>query len=64
VTLDGAEDLRLASQPQQFSPITLQTAPWGAMAALESASPNQVIQALGEYVGSGSLVVRSLRVQS
>jgi inner membrane protein len=64
VTLDSAEDLRLANQPQQFSPITLQTVPWGAVAALESASPNQVIHALGGYVGNGSLVVRSLRVQS
>lgn len=64
VTLEGAEDLRLVQQPQQFSPITLQPAPGGAIAVLESASPGQVVNAIGEYVGNGSLVVRSLRVQS
>ena len=64
LTLDAAEGIQLASRPQQFSPITLQPAQGYTIARLESASPQWVIQALGDYFATGTLIVRSIYVRA
>ena len=63
LTLEDAQDLQLRNRPQQFSPITLQPARGYTIAHLESASPQLVVQALGDTFASGTLVVRSVYVR-
>ena len=64
LTLDAAEGIQLVSRPQEFSPITLQPAQGYTIARLESASPQGVIQALGDYFATGTLIVRSVYVRA
>jgi inner membrane protein len=64
LTLEDAEDLRLIGNPQQFASITVQPTQDAAIAHLESASSLEVVQKLGDYFATGTLVVRSIRVQS
>jgi len=63
LTLEDAEDLAIASRPDQFNPLTLQPASSGvAIIHLESASPQEIISKLGDYSATGTLIVRSIYV--
>lgn len=61
--IPDAEDLIIPSRQDRFNTIRLQPLQGGAaIAYLEAASPEDVLEALGEYEGSGSLVIRSVEV--
>lgn len=63
VTLEDAEELHIPTQPTQFAPIKIQPAQGIAIAHLDSASPAYLVQQLGDYFSTGTLVVRSIHVR-
>jgi inner membrane protein len=63
LTIRDAEDLIVADYADRFNPIRLQPLQGGAaIARIEAASPQQVLRVLGEFEGSGSLLVRRVEV--
>jgi len=62
LSLEDAEELNLLSNPQQ-SYYFHQPAAGASIAHIESASPEEIIEKLGEYYATGTLVVRSINVQ-
>ena len=62
LTLEDAEDLAIASRPDQFNPLTLQPGAGVTIIHLESASPTEIISKLGDYFATGTLIVRSIYV--
>jgi inner membrane protein len=63
LSLEDAEELNLLSNPQQFPTISIQPAAGASIAHIESASPEEIVEKLGEYYATGTLVVRSINVQ-
>lgn len=49
LSLEDAEELNLLRNPQQFATITLQPAQGVSIAHIESASPEEIVEKLGEY---------------
>jgi inner membrane protein len=64
LTVEDAEDLVPPNYPDRFNSIRVQPGSGIASVHLEAASPAEVIQVLGNYSASGSLIVRSIHVQS
>jgi inner membrane protein len=64
LTVEDAEDLVPPNYPDRFNSIRVQPGSGIASVHLEAASPAEVIRILGDYSASGSLIVRSIRVQS
>lgn len=62
LTLEDAEDLAIASRPDQFNPLTLQPGVGVTIIHLESANPQEIISKLGDYFATGTLIVRSIYV--
>jgi inner membrane protein len=62
LTISDAEDLMLPSHIDRFDSITLQPGSSIAYARLIGASPGEVVRLLGDYYGSGNLVVRVITV--
>jgi inner membrane protein len=62
LTIPDAEDLMIPSHVDRFDTVTLQPGEI-AYARLTSASPQEVIQLLGDYYVSGNLIVRSINVR-
>lgn len=62
ITLFDAEDLVLANYQDRFDAIRLQPAQGAVIIHIESASPAEIAQKLGDYDGNGSLVVRTVEV--
>lgn len=62
--LENGGDLQVLERPLEFSPITVQFTPDGAIAHLESASPTEVVKLLDGYPAYGSLIVRSINVRT
>jgi inner membrane protein len=62
LTIADAEDLMLPSHIDRFDSITLQPGSRIAYARLIAASPGEVVRLLGDYYGSGNLVVRVITV--
>lgn len=61
LTLEDAEDLSLPTYPDRFDSMTLQPGQGVMIVRLESASPVEV-RVLGDYYGTGSLIVRTVEV--
>jgi inner membrane protein len=64
LNLDDAQDIQVIVHPQQFASITIQPAEGMVIAHLESANPAELVKSLGDYVATGSIIVRSIHVQS
>jgi inner membrane protein len=64
LTVEDAEDLVPPNYPDRFNSIRVQPGSGIASVHLEAASPAEVIRVLGDYSASGSLIVRSIHVQS
>jgi inner membrane protein len=64
LTVEDAEDLVPPNYPDRFNAIRVQPGSGIASVHLEAASPVEVIRILGDYSASGSLIVRSIHVQS
>jgi inner membrane protein len=64
LTVEDAEDLVPPNYPDRFNSIRVQPGSGIASVHLEAASPADVIRVLGDYSASGSLIVRSIHVQS
>jgi inner membrane protein len=64
LTVEDAEDLVPPNYPDRFNSIRVQPGSGIASVHLEAASPAEVIRILGDYSASGSLIVRSIHVQS
>jgi inner membrane protein len=64
LTVEDAEDLVPPNYPDRFNSIRVQPGSGIASVHLEAASPGEVIRILGDYSASGSLIVRSIHVQS
>jgi inner membrane protein len=64
LTVEDAEDLVPPNYPDRFNAIRVQPGSGIASVHLEAASPAEVIRVLGDYSASGSLIVRSIHVQS
>ena len=60
--LQDAEDLVLSTHADRFNTITLQPGREIAIVRLESASPAEVISSLGEYYGTGSILIRTVEI--
>jgi len=61
LTLDDADDLTIPSHQDRFDPITLQPGRDGsAVIRLESASPTEVLDLLGDYYARGNLLIRTV----
>lgn len=63
LTLEDAEDLVLPNHPDRFNSITLQPGAGVMIAHLESANPQEITEALGDYFATGTLIVRFIDVQ-
>jgi inner membrane protein len=64
LTVEDAEDLVPPNYPDRFNSIRVQPGSGIASVHLEAASPAEVVRVLGDYSASGSLIVRSIHVQS
>jgi inner membrane protein len=64
LTVEDAEDLVPPNYPDRFNAIRVQPGSGIASVHLEAASPAEVIRILGDYSARGSLIVRSIHVQS
>jgi inner membrane protein len=64
LTVEDAEDLVPPNYPDRFNSIRVQPGSGIASVHLEAASPAEVLRVLGDYSASGSLIVRSIHVQS
>lgn len=64
LTLQDAEGLLIPTHADQFDTITLQPGREITIIRLESASPDEVMSLIGEYYGSGSLIIRTVVLQS
>jgi inner membrane protein len=64
LTVEDAEDLVPPNYPDRFNAIRVQPGSGIASVHLEAASPAEVVRVLGDYSASGSLIVRSIHVQS
>ncbi|MFM7447593.1 MAG: metal-dependent hydrolase [Leptolyngbyaceae cyanobacterium] len=64
LTVQDAEDLVPPNYPDRFNSIRVQPGSGIASVHLQAASPAEVIRMLGDYSASGSLIVRSIHVQS
>jgi inner membrane protein len=64
LTVEDAEDLVPPNYPDRFNSIRVQPGSGIASIHLEAASPADVVRMLGDYSASGSLIVRSIHVQS
>ncbi len=64
LTVEDAEDLVPPNYPDRFNSIRVQPGSGIASVHLEAASPADVVRVLGDYSASGSLIVRSIHVQS
>jgi inner membrane protein len=64
LTVEDAEDLVPPNYPDRFNSIRVQPGSGIASVHLEAASPAEVIRILGDYSANGSLIVRSIHVQS
>ncbi|MBW4549947.1 MAG: hypothetical protein KME35_02330 [Aphanocapsa sp. GSE-SYN-MK-11-07L] len=63
LTVEDAEDLVPPNYPDRFNSIRLQPGSGIIRVHLEAASPADVVWVLGDYLASGSLIVRSIHVQ-
>jgi inner membrane protein len=64
LTVQDAEDLVPPNYPDRFNSIRVQPGSGIASVHLEAASPAEMVRVLGDYSASGSLIVRSIHVQS
>jgi inner membrane protein len=64
LTVQDAEDLVPPNYPDRFNSIRVQPGSGIASVHLEAASPAEIVRVLGDYSASGSLIVRSIHVQS
>lgn len=64
LALEDAADLVLPNYPDRFNSIRLQLGVGTAIAHLESANPQEIASSLGDYFATGTLIVRSIHVQS
>jgi inner membrane protein len=64
LTVEDADDLVPPNYPDRFNSIRVQPGSGIASVHLEAASPADVVRVLGDYSASGSLIVRSIHVQS
>lgn len=64
LNLEDGQDIQVIVHPQQFATVVIQAAQGMAIAHLESANPAELVKSLGDYVATGSVVVRTVRVQS
>jgi inner membrane protein len=64
LTIQDAEDLVPPNYPDRFNSIRVQPGSGIASVHLEAASPSEIVRVLGDYSASGSLIVRSIHVQS
>jgi inner membrane protein len=64
LTVQDAEDLVPPNYPDRFNSIRVQPGSGIASVHLEAASPSEMVRVLGDYSASGSLIVRSIHVQS
>jgi inner membrane protein len=64
LTVQDAEDLVPPNYPDRFNSIRVQPGSGIASVHLEAASPTEMVRVLGDYSASGSLIVRSIHVQS
>jgi inner membrane protein len=64
LTVQDAEDLVPPNYPDRFNSIRFQPGSGVASVHLEAASPSEMVWVLGDYSASGSLIVRSIHVQS
>jgi inner membrane protein len=62
LAISDADDLLLPTHLDRFDTITLQPGSSIAYARLISASPQEVIDLLGDYYASGSLIIRTISV--
>jgi inner membrane protein len=61
--LEDAQDLSLPNNPEYYPAIKASTGMGVQIVTLHAASPNEVVEKLGDYDATGSLLVRSVRVQ-
>jgi inner membrane protein len=64
LTVQDAEDLVPPNYPDRFNSIRVQPGSGITSVHLEAASPAEMVRVLGDYSASGSLIVRSIHVQS
>ena len=64
LTIFDADDLIIPTHIDRYDTITLQPGSDLAYARLIAATPQEVLRLLGDYYGSGNLVVRSITVSS
>jgi hypothetical protein len=62
--IEDAEDLILPNYPDRFNSIRVQPGNGISSIHLEAANPREIINVLGDYSARGSLIVRSMDVQS
>jgi hypothetical protein len=62
--IEDAEDLVLPNYPDRFNPIRIQPGRGISSVHLEAANLKEIINVLGDYSARGSLIVRSMDVQS
>jgi inner membrane protein len=62
--VEDAEDLVLPNYPDRFNSIRVQPGNGISSVHLEAANPKEIINVLGDYSARGSLIVRSMNVQS
>jgi inner membrane protein len=61
--LEDANDLTLPSNSEHFASMKASTGVGIRTVTLQAASPSEIINKLGEYDATGSLLVRSVNVQ-
>lgn len=62
LAIADAEDLTIPNNPQQFGSIRLQPGNGVTSIHLEAANPAEISALLGDYFGTGNLIVRSVNV--